>query len=469
MAPSGAPSPQHGLAPATIRAEFGALTRLAAPIVGANLLHMAVFAVDVVFVARLGTIELAAATIAVFLFNVLCWALIGLTSAAEPLIAAAIGRRVGAVRDSRRSFRAGLWLGALASGPIMIVMWNGAALFAALGQDPLVAERAGAFLRIAMWGVPFAVAAGLMRLTAAALGRAGWAFLVTALALGVAIVANWALVFGHLGLPALGLEGSALAGVLVSVAMCFAYASIFRLDRRLRRFRLWGRWWRPDWPRMDVVAKLGAPIALTWTFEGGLFGGAALLMGLIGPVEVAAHAVALNVAAVIYQIPFGIAQAATIRVGMAFGAVDHRWITRAGNTALCVGIGVMAVTALITWAVPQLFVAVYLDRDLPDTAAAEALAIRLLGVAAVFQLMDGAQAVAQGVLRGLQDTRVAMLVALGGYWVVGFGTAVLLGFRTPLGAVGIWWGLATGLAVVSVLLIWRWSARARLGLLPVAT
>jgi MATE family multidrug resistance protein len=220
---------------------------------------------------------------------------------------------------------------------------------------------------------------------------------------------------------------------------------------------------------MGVVAKLGAPIALTWTFEGGLFGGAALLMGLIGPVEVAAHAVALNVAAVIYQIPFGIAQAATIRVGMAFGAVDHRWITRAGNTALCVGIGVMAVTALITWAVPQLFVAVYLDRDLPDTAAAEALAIRLLGVAAVFQLMDGAQAVAQGVLRGLQDTRVAMLVALGGYWVVGFGTAVLLGFRTPLGAVGIWWGLATGLAVVSVLLIWRWSARARLGLLPVAT
>jgi putative MATE family efflux protein len=453
-------------APQTLRAEMGALLRLAGPLAGANLLHMGVYAVDVMFVARLGTAEFAAATIAVFLFNVLTWALIGLTSAAEPLIAAAVGRRVGAVRDTRRSFRAALWLGAAAAVPVMLVQWHGAALFLLLDQDPVVAERAGAFLRIACWGVPFAVAAGLMRLTAAALGRPNWAFVVTGLALGVSLLANWCLVFGHWGFPALGLEGSAIAGVAVSVAMCATYAAILGVDRRLRRFRLWGRWWRVDGARVGEVARLGAPIALTWTFEGGLFGGAALLMGLIGPTAVAAHGVALNVAAFIYQVPFGIAQAATIRVGLGYGARDGRWIARAGTAALLLGVGFMGVTAVVTWAVPGLFVGLYLDRSADDAAAVAALAAQLLAVAAVFQLMDGAQAVGQGILRGLQDTRTPMLVALGGYWVVGFGVAVLLGFRTPMGAVGIWWGLATGLAVVAALLLWRWSARARLGLLP---
>ena len=458
--------PLTGPPPPTLADEVRALVRLAGPLVGANLLHMAVFAVDVVFVARLGTTELAAATIGVFLFNVLTWATIGLTSAAEPLIAAAIGRRVGAVRDARRSFRAGLWLGMLASVPVMAVLWNGEAIFVALGQDPVVAERAGAFLRVVAPSVPLAVAAGLIRLTAAALGRPGWAFAVTALALGVSVLANWCLVFGNLGFPPLGLEGSALAGVVVSAAMVAAYLVILFADRRLRRYRLLGRWWRADWQRMGVIARLGAPIGLTFTFEGGLFGGAALLMGLIGATEVAAHAIALNVAAVVYQIPFGIAQAATIRVGMGYGARDPAWIARAGRAALTLGIGSMAATAVLTWAAPELFVSLYLDASVAGSGAVAALAVRLLWVAAVFQLMDGAQAVAAGVLRGLQDTRTPMLVALFGYWVVGFGGAVLLAFRTELAAVGVWWGLAAGLAFVSAVLGWRWSARARLGLLP---
>lgn len=464
-APAASPS-VTAAAPASARKEFGALLRLAGPLVGANLLHMGVFAVDVIFVARLGTVELAAATLGVFLLNLLSWALIGLTSAAEPLIAAAVGRRVHVVRDVRRSFRAGVWLGLLASVPIMVLLWNGGAIFRALGQDPAVAGRAGDFLRIAAWGVVPAVLAGLMRLTAAALGRPGWAFAVTALALAISVLANWCLVYGNLGFPALGLEGSALAGVVVSFAMCAAYLVILARDRRLRRFHLLGRWWRADRKRVGEVARLGAPIALTWTFEGGLFGGAALLMGLIGATEVAAHAVALNVAALVYQIPFGIAQAATIRVGFAYGAADARWIARAGRAALLLGVGSMAVSAVFTWAAPELMVAVYLDREAPDVSAAAALAAKLLGVAAVFQLMDGAQAVLQGSLRGLQDTRTPMLIALVSYWVVGFGLAALLAFPVGLGAIGVWWGLAAGLAVAAALLGWRWAARERLRFLP---
>ena len=453
-----------GQAPADWRGEARALARLAGPLVAANLLQMAVFAIDVVFVARLGAVPFAAATLGVFLFHILGFGMVGLVGAAEPLIAAAIGRRVGAVRQVRRSFRMGMWLSVAGGLVAMLVLNLTAPLLRLAGQDAAVAAQAGAFCRILSLAVIPAVLSALMRMTAAALGRPGWALLVTAISLVVGLLANYALVFGHFGLPALGLRGSALASVTVSVTATFAYALILWRDRRLRRFHLFGRWWRPEGSRMVEIATLGAPIALGWIAEGGLFGGAALLMGLISVTAVGAHAVALNLAAFAFQLPFGLAQAATIRVGMAYGAQDRVWITRAGNVALVVGIGFMAASALLIWAVPRLMIGVYVDPDLPQNAVVVALALRFLGVAAVFQLVDGAQAVAAGVLRGLQDTRTPMLIALFGYWVIGFGTAILLGFRTPLSGEGVWWGLFAGLAVVSVLLLWRWSRRERLGL-----
>ena len=214
------------------------------------------------------------------------------------------------------------------------------------------------------------------------------------------------------------------------------------------------------------MLRLGLPIAVIWVLEGGLFGGAAVLMGLIGVTEIAAHAIALNIAAFAFQLPFGIAQAATIRVGLAYGAADAGAIARAGNVSLMLGIGIMGATALLMWCAPGLLIAAYLDASLPQNAPVAALARRFLGVAALFQLADGAQAVAGGVLRGLQDTRVPMFIALFGYWVVGFVSCIALGFATPLGGVGIWWGLAAGLLVVALLLVRRWHARSRLGLLP---
>jgi Na+-driven multidrug efflux pump len=201
-----------------------------------------------------------------------------------------------------------------------------------------------------------------------------------------------------------------------------------------------------------------------WMLEGGLFSGAALLMGLIGVTEVAAHGIALNIAAFTFQIPFGIAQASTVRVGLAFGAQDRRWVGLAGNVALVAGVAVMAVMAAAIWAVPEALVGLYIDAADPANAAVFRTAVAFLAVAAVFQLTDGAQAVAAGVLRGLQDTRVPMLIALFGYWVIGFGTSVLLGFHTALRGAGVWWGLAIGLLAVSIMLGWRWRARERLTL-----
>ena len=466
MAAPGASTPLAGPAPASWRAELVALTRLALPLVGGNLLQMAVYAVDVMFVSRLGPVPFAAATLGVFLLSLIMWALIGLTGACAPLIAAELGRRAHAVREVRRSFRMALWLGAMTCVVFMLVLSRGERILLAFGQNADVAAQAGGFLRILLWVMLPNVAAGVMRTVAAALGRQNWAVAVTTLALGLNTLGNWLLVFGHGGFPALGLQGSAIASLVTASGMMLAWIVILRFDPRLRRYRLFGRWWRPEWRRLREIVRLGLPIALTFTLEGALFGGAAFLMGLISVVAVDAHAIALNIAAVAFQVPFGIAQAATIRVGLAYGARDRAAIGRAGWCAILLGTGFMAVTATAIWLTPRLFVSAYVDVDDPAHAAQVALAVQFLALAAMFQLFDGAQAVAAGALRGVQDTRAPLLIAGLGYWIAGFGTAIWLGFRAGWAGVGIWTGLLVGLFVVSALLVGRWAMRARLGLLP---
>ncbi|WP_294298856.1 MATE family efflux transporter [uncultured Sphingomonas sp.] len=453
-------------APATAREELFALLRLAGPLVAANLLQMSIYASDVIFVARLGTQALAAATLGVYLYSVVMFALQGLVGAAAPVIAAELGRKRHAVREVRRSFRMAMWLAVLASLPFMLALSQGEAILLLIGQDARAAAVADGFLDILLWAMIPAILASVLRITIAALGRPGWAIGVAAIALGINLVGNWLLVFGNWGFPALGLTGSALASVITSVAMCLAYAAIALTDRRIRRYRLFGNWWRTEWSRFRELVQIGVPIAVTLTFEGGLFSAAAFLVGLIGVTEVAAHAIALQIAAVAFQVPFGIAQAATIRVGMGYGARDRVWIGRAGWVALTLGTGFMVLTALAIWVAPRLFVSAYIDVDAAENARVVTLAVQYLAIAAAFQLVDGAQVVAAGVLRGLQDTRVPMVLAAIGYWIAGFGSAVLLGFPLGLQGVGVWIGLAIGLLAVSILLVWRWHARERLGLVP---
>ena len=187
---------------------------------------------------------------------------------------------------------------------------------------------------------------------------------------------------------------------------------------------------------------------------------------LIGQPQLAGHTVALQVAALAFQIPFGIGQAVTIRVGYHFGAGDNAAIARAGKAALVMALGYMALPAALMILTPRLVLQLYIDPAAAKNAVMAGYAVQFLAVAAAFQLFDGMQAVLAGALRGLQDTRVPMLLALTGYWLVGFGTSVALGFFTPLAGLGVWLGLAVGLVVVSLLLLRRWQARAQLGLLP---
>lgn len=449
-----------------LRHELAATLRLAVPLAATNLLQMLVYAIDVVFVARLGPQPLAAASLATTLFGLVMWCLIGMTGACAPLIAAELGRRAHAVREVRRSARMALWL-ALGSGlAAMALFTRGEQLLLLAGQDPAVSRMAGEFLGVLLWAVIPNLMAGVLRNVVAALGRPTFATAVTGLAIVVNALGNYAFVFGHFGAPSLGLDGSAISSVITACVMLAAYAVALRADRRLRRYHLFGRLWRAEWPRLADLVRIGLPIALIILAEGGLFSSAAFLMGLIGAAELAGHTIALQVAALAFQIPFGIGQAATIRVGYHYGAGDRAAIGRAGGVALAIAVVYMVLPAGLMVLAPRTVLGFYVDPDDPANAPMVAHAVTYLVVAAAFQLFDGAQAVLNGALRGLQDTRVPLLIALAGYWLFGFTTSVGLGFLTPLSGLGVWLGLAVGLIVVAALLGWRWARRERIGLVP---
>ncbi|MDE2404241.1 MAG: MATE family efflux transporter [Sphingomonadales bacterium] len=443
------------------RVELRATAALAGSLALANVLQMAVYATDVMFVGRLGPQALAASSLSVSLFGLMMWGFSALTGAATPLIAAELGRRAHAVREVRRSVRMALWLAVACGLAGMAVCAFGERILLAAGEDAAVSARAGGFLRVLAWAMMPMVMANVLRNFVAAAGRPGFATAVTALAILVNATGNYAFVFGHFGAPALGLPGSALSSVLTALATVLAYALAIAADRRLRRFRLFGRWWVADWPRLREIVGIGAPIALTVVAEGGLFGGAAFLMGLLGEAELAGHTVALQLAAFAFQLPLGIGQAATIRVGLHFGAADAAGVARAGYTAIAFGLAVAMASATAMIVAPGALIGVYVDLADPANAAMIGFARSYLVIAAAFQLADGVQAIAAGALRGLQDTRVPMAIALFGYWLPGFGTAVVLGFLTPLRGNGVWLGLAAGLVVVAALLLRRWVRAAR--------
>lgn len=452
--------------PSPFRAELGATLRLAAPLALANLLQMAVYALDVIFIARLGPQALAAASLAVAIFSLINFGFLGVTGAVAPLIAAELGRGRHALREIRRSVRMALWLAALGGLAGMVLCQFGEPFMRWTGQDAEVSRTGGWFLALLSLSLVPMIVTNVLRTFVAAMGRPIFATLVTALAIAVNALGNWALIFGHLGLPALGLAGSALSTLLTALATVGAYALAIRSDPRLRRYHVFGRWWRPEWQRLREIVRLGVPIALTVVAEGGLFSSAAFLMGRIGETQLAAHTVALQVAAFFFQVPFGVGQAATIRVGYHFGAGDAAAVGRAGWAALTAGFAFVGVSAGAMLLIPHLILSAYVDVGAPANATLVAFAVQYLAVAAAFQLADGAQAVAAGALRGLQDTRVPMVIAIAGYWLPGFGTALLLGFGTDLAGLGVWIGLAVGLTVVAAALVRRWHRRGALGLLP---
>jgi MATE family multidrug resistance protein len=449
------------------RGELHATLALAWPLILANLTQQLIQATDILLMGRLGASQLAAATLALnltFTFNLL---LFGLITASSPMMATVLGQRFNAVRDVRRTFRAGLWLLVIAMPPYWLLLWHVGGFMRAFGISEELASQGQTFLRAYMWSTAPWLLFQLLRNFVAALERPRIVLWLSIGGIVVNALLSWSLIFGHLGLPAFGLLGGGIGSTLTWMMLCGALIAVTAREKRFRRFRLFGNWWRFDGQRTLAIVRLGWPIGVTMGLEMGVFALAAYFMGWIGAPAVAAHAVALQIAAITFMVPLGLGQAATVRVGLALGRGDQAGVSRAGWTSWVIGVGFMGAMALLIWAFPRQLVTLFLTDD-PANALVIGLAVSFLRVAAAFQLVDGAQVIGAGMLRGLHDTRWPLLFALVGYWVVGLGIGVWLAFGRDWQGVGIWVGLASGLAAVAVLMLARWVMRDRLGLARLA-
>ena len=448
------------------RHELRVTVALAWPLILSNLTMALIGATDVLMLGWLGARELAAATLG---FNLAMSAAIfcmGLITASAPMMATEIGRMGNSVRDVRRTFRQAMWAATAVILPFWIILWNTETILLAFGQQPDLAAMAGTYISAYMWSIlPFLFFI-ILRNFISALEQPVTALIISIIGVLANGLFNYALIFGKFGVPEFGVIGAGIGSVMTNVLMFAGMALVVIYHKRFRRYHLFGRFWRSDWQRFRTMWKLGLPIAITMGLEGSVFGLAALLMGLISAESVAAHAIALQLAALTFMVPMGLGQAATVRVGIQYGRKNHAGIMRAGWVSFLLGTSFMAAMALIFVLAPDLLISMFIDASAPGNAEVAALAVSFLAIAAIFQIVDGAQVVGAGMLRGLHDTTMPMLFALMGYWFIGIGVGAGLAFWQDWEGIGIWTGLAGGLAVVAVLMLTRWTMRAKLGLLP---
>ncbi len=445
-------------------AEISATLALAWPIILTNVAQVGLQTTDVVMMGWLGPESLAAGALAVNLnFAFLIFA-IGVVTATAPLMAIELGRNRRSVRDVRRTVRQGLWVAIAITLPIWVVLWHGDAIFLALGQQPAIAAKAASYLHTFQWQfLPFLVYV-ILRNFISALERPLVALWIGGSALVINAVLVWSLMFGHFGLPALGLPGAGIATTLTNIYMAGGLALLITLDRRFRRYHLFGRFWRPDWSRFRAIWRVGLPIGVTLAFEVTIFNASTFLMGVISASALAAHAIAIQIPSLTFMVPLGLGTAATVRVGRAYGARDIAGIARAGWSAYGMALVYACGAATLILLFRHELVGLFLDWSNPADAVVAGLAASYLVWAGIFQIVDGAQVTSSGMLRGLGDTRVPMWLAGLGYWGIGLPIGVALAFWLKFNGIGIWIGLSTGLAAVAVLMTTRWIMRERLGL-----
>ncbi|KTR05466.1 multidrug transporter MatE [Aureimonas ureilytica] len=443
-----ASSPQPELLP--WRGHLKATFALGLPLVGAQLAQISINVTNTVMIGQLGAAQLAAAVLATQTFYVFWMFGSGFAYAVMPVAAAAHGN--GDVRGVRRSVRMGLWVVILYSLLVMVPLWFTETILVHLGQEPAIAAEAGDYVRVLQWSMAPYLATFVLRSYLSALERPNVVLGITLLGAGLNALFNYILVFGHFGAPALGLTGSGIASVGTSIATFLLLLAYTSRARGLEVFDIWRRFYAPDWPAFQEVLRLGWPIGATILAEVGLFTAASVMMGWIGTLELAAHGIALQLASISFMIPLGLASAATVRVGTAFGRHDAANLERAARISLIVAGVISCTAAMLFWVAPGLLIGLYLEMRQPNAQAVLQAAIPLLAVAAAFQIVDSLQVTASGILRGMKDTRIPMFIAVASYWLVGMPVAYGLAFVAGWKGVGVWWGLAGGLLVAAILM-----------------
>jgi MATE family multidrug resistance protein len=438
-----------------IAAETRATLAVAVPLAAANLAQMAMQVTNAVMVGHLGAVPLAAAGLGNALNATLLMTSLGLLSAVAPLAAHALG--AGDHPTAGFVAGAGLIVAAVLAAPMMAALMLMPPLLSALGYEPGLVAEIGRFLWAISWGVPGFLVMTVLRFRLIAAFRTRIVMIIPLLAVPLNLILNWVLIFGHWGMPALGSAGSGCATAIVQWLTLFSFA-LYMLIARTRISVSLGPGVRRQ---VRAILRLGLPIAAMRGLEIGVFVMTGIMMGVIGADALGAHQLVFNVAGVCFMVPLGLAQAATVRVAYQLGLGVPEAARRAAYVALAMGALFMLGAAVLLWTIPRILVGFYLDLGDPANQSLVTIALQLFAIAALFQLFDGMQVIAAGALRGYRDTAVPMLIAAVGYWAIGFAGSWLLAFPLGLGAIGLWFGLAVGLAIVAIALTVRLHFRAR--------
>ncbi|QGZ61946.1 MATE family efflux transporter [Paraburkholderia acidisoli] len=438
-------------APPTLSRHAADTARLAGPLAIAQLSQMAMSVTDTILLGSLGADALAAGGLGANLFFVIVTVLQGVLTS----VSVSVAQARGADDESRvpHIYWTGFALSLLLSLPAFALLSFATPILVALGEPALLAQHVGDYAAVLRWGAPASlIGVGLMRAFLPAIGAARRLLWISIGCVFFNGFLNYGLIYGAWGLPRMGLLGSAAATTVTVWLTALVLMALLHLRPSHQHF-VAAR--RPTAPLMGELFTIGWPVAITYAVEATLFLATGLLAGLLGEMPLAAHQIALNVASVTFMVPLSIGQAANVRVGYWIGAGQPRAARHAGFVALALGTAFMTLSALVMVLAPHSIVGLYLHLDDPANANTVALATTLLGVAALFQIVDGVQTVGSGCLRAYKDTRVPMVAATLGYWGIGFTVGYVLAFHFGMGALGLWWGLAAGLASVAVLMTWR--------------
>ena len=343
----------------------------------------------------------------------------------------------------------------------MLIALNGEAILLALGQAPGVAHLAQNYLAGLAWGIAPMLWFLALRSFMGAVNRPEPVLWITLAAIPLNALLVYPLLYGQWGFPQLGLTGVGLATSTVNLGTFLAGLWFATCRAPFRDYHVLARLQRIDWRLMRQLLVIGAPISLSFLLEYGLFSAAAILMGLISTAALAAHQIALQITAILFMVPFGISMAATVRVGHATGRNDAIGVRRAGLMAMLLGVSLAVLFTVGIILARYDIVQLFLGSGLADAEATAALAATLLLVGTTFFITDALQTIAVGALRGIKDTRVPLLLAVLGYWLIGFPASYVLGLRTALGATGIWIGLSLGTAIYAALLVLRFLRLSR--------
>lgn len=444
---------KHTLTKSTIFAEVKGCLFLAVPLAGAQLGQAATSFVDTVMMGFLGSQSLAAGGLGSVTFLWLLTIGTGIVSAVSPLAAEAHG--AGRIEAAGRVARQGLWLSLLIALPVTLLIWNGDALLRLFGQAENNVVLAMLYLKAIAWGYLPGLAFAVLKSFVCALSRPYPVIVVMICGTVFNIAANYVLMFGKFGLPALGLAGIGWASTLTLWSMFLALAiyilnqtsfSSYGVFRNLHQFH-----WRVFWELLQT----GLPIGVLTGVESGIFTATTFLVGQLGTLVLAAHQIVLQTSSITFIVSLGVSVATTVRVGQMIGRSDPIGARLAGYVGIGIGTLFMGTMAILFWTIPEIIISLYLDVQNPANAGVVVIAKSLLGIAAAFQLVDGAQVSAAGALRGLKDTRIPMLIGIIAYWFLGLGSGYLLGLQFGLGGVGLWWGLVIGLTTAATVLTWR--------------